>query len=104
MHCLPLPNFVHEYADMLDAEIIVSGWDQASSFSVHANHVSAAGLLSSDCPTLAKALYPTNPDRSIWFDSYTEEFKGLDSNCTYDIIPLLNMKPSKVGVENQFLP
>ena len=76
---------------MLDAEIIVSGWDQASSFSVHANHVSAAGLLSSDCPTLAKALSPTNHGQPIWFDSYTDEFKGLDSNRTYNPCHLLNV-------------
>ncbi|MFN9978603.1 MAG: hypothetical protein ACK53Y_01750, partial [bacterium] len=41
-------------------------------------YVSSAGLLSSCAPESAtKAFHLSNPDRSIWMDSYNEKFDGL---------------------------
>lgn len=31
-------------------------------------------------------MYLCNPDRSIWLDSYKEEYRGLQSNDTFDVI------------------
>lgn len=46
-------------------------------------HVSATNL---QCLILSKAMYPRNPDKLIWLDSYKEEYNGLTSNDTFDII------------------
>lgn len=32
------------------------------------------------------ALYSQNPDQQIWLDSYKEEYEGLSSNDTFDVI------------------
>jgi hypothetical protein len=32
------------------------------------------------------AIYPRNPDRQIWLESYKEEYDGLVTNDTLDII------------------
>jgi hypothetical protein len=31
-------------------------------------------------------LYPRNPDKDIWLDSYKEEYDGLSNNDTFDVI------------------
>ncbi len=31
-------------------------------------------------------MYPRNPDQAVWLDSYKEEYNGLTSNDTFDII------------------
>jgi hypothetical protein len=33
-----------------------------------------------------KALYPHNPDRTIWLTLYKEEYDGITSNNTLDIV------------------
>jgi hypothetical protein len=50
-------------------------------------HVSASGLKSVIGPgSLSTALYSRNPDRDIWLESYKEEYNGLSTNETFDLI------------------
>jgi hypothetical protein len=50
-------------------------------------HVSATDLHCIIPPgSLNKAMYSRNPDKPIWLESYKEEYNGLKSNDTFDII------------------
>jgi len=52
-----------------------------------ARHISATNLSSHIPPgSLSKALYSRSPDRDIWLESYKEEYDGLVSNNTFDVI------------------
>jgi hypothetical protein len=67
---------------MVHQNVFSSVWSSNSS-----RYVSSAGLLSSCAPESAtKAFHLSNPDRSIWMDSYNEKFDGLCNNNTFEII------------------
>ncbi len=51
------------------------------------HHISASNLQCLIPPgSVSKALYSRNLDRAIWLDSYKEEYDGLKSNDTFDVI------------------
>jgi hypothetical protein len=68
---------------------ILPGWHSGKNFTNAGStcHVSARTLTSSTPPgSVLKALHPSHPGKSIWFESYQEEYEGLISNDTFDII------------------
>jgi hypothetical protein len=77
------------FQQYIDDGMLVPGWHKGVNFSLagSAQHVSASTL---HCPfppgSLTKALCTRNLDRSIWLESYNEEYDGLVSNNTFDII------------------
>jgi hypothetical protein len=87
-----LPHLVRELQLYIDDGTLIPGWHTKTYFlqSGHQSlgqicHVSAAGLLSSCAPGSAtKAFHLSNPDQSIWMDSYNEEFDGLCYNNTFE--------------------
>jgi hypothetical protein len=80
-----LPNFCNEFQKYIDDGTILSGKNFTNAGSTR--HVSAHTLTSSTPPgSVLKALHPSHPDKSIWFESYQEEYEGLISNDTFDII------------------
>jgi len=84
-----LPDFCQNFQKYIDDGSIIPGWHGGSNFTLagSASHVSAGNLLCHIPPgSLSKALYSRNPDRQIWLESYQEEYSGLFSNNTFDII------------------
>jgi hypothetical protein len=89
-----LPHLARDFQLYIDDGTLIPGWHTKTYFlqSGHQSlgqvrHVSAAGLLSSCAPGSAtKAFHLSNPDQSIWMDSYNEEFDGLCNNNTFQII------------------
>jgi len=84
-----LPNFCHEFQKYIDDGTILPGWHSGKKFTNAGStrHVSARTLISSTPPgSILKALHPSHPEKSIWFESYQEEYDGLISNDTFDII------------------
>jgi len=86
---ITLPDFCQNFQKFIDNGTLIPGWHGGTNFHLVgvARHVSATNL---SCPippgSLSKALYSRNPDRHIWESSYKEEYDGLVSNQTFDII------------------
>jgi hypothetical protein len=77
------------FQQYIDDGMLVPGWHKGVNFSLagSAQHVSASTLHCLSPPgSLIKALCTKNLDRSIWLESYKEEYDGLVSNNTFDII------------------
>jgi hypothetical protein len=84
-----LPNFSQSFQQYIDDGTLVPGWHKGANFSLagSAQHVSAASLQCHLPPgSLTKALCSKNIDRLIWLASYKEEYDGLLSNDTFEII------------------
>jgi hypothetical protein len=84
-----LPNFCLDFQKYIDDGSIIPGWHSGKTFTItsSSHHVSAMNLQSLTPPgSVVKALHSNNPDKSIWHDSYKEEYDGLNSNNTFDII------------------
>jgi hypothetical protein len=84
-----LPNFCLDFQKYIDDGSIIPGWHSGKTFTIagSSQHVSATNLQSLMLPgSVVKALHRNNPDKSIWLDSYKEEYDGLISNNTFDII------------------
>jgi hypothetical protein len=83
------PDFCQNLQQYIDDGTLVPGWHGGPYFHIAgiSRHVSATNLQCLIPPgSLTKAMYLCNPDRSIWFDSYKEEYRGLQSNDTFDVI------------------
>jgi len=84
-----LPNFCQDFQKYINDGSIIPGWHSGKSFT-HAGstcHASANQLQSITPPgSVVKALHQHNPDRAIWNASYKEEYDGLMTNDTFDII------------------
>lgn len=86
---IDLPDFCQNFQKYIDDGSIVPGWHGGQNFRIagQARHISASTLQHLNPPgSVTKALYHRNPDRDIWLDSYKEEYEGLCSNDTFDII------------------
>ena len=91
---VPLPNFKQSWSTLVGDNILLPGHSTVSSFlrsntsnnAPSANFVSAKQLLNPCPPSLLKALHPSNPDRDIWLQSYTEEKGGLEMLNVYEKI------------------
>jgi hypothetical protein len=84
-----LPNFCQDFQHYIDDGSLVPGWHTGKSFSIAgaSSHVSASTLISLVPPgSTVKALHKNNPDKAVWLDSYREEYDGLMSNSTFDVI------------------
>jgi hypothetical protein len=84
-----LPNFCQDFQKYIDGGSLVPGWHSGKSFLVAGSscHISATDLKSLIPPgSPLKAFHLTNPDCPVWLDSYKEEYDGLLSNSTFDII------------------
>jgi hypothetical protein len=84
-----LPNFCQDFQKYIDDGTLVPGWQGIKNFQIigPTHHVSTANLQCLTPPgSLAKALFHRNPDRAIWLDSYNEEYDGVHTNDTFDII------------------
>jgi hypothetical protein len=84
-----LQNFCQDFQKYIDDGTIIPGWNSGKSFTVAGStcHVSAGNLTSiAPLGSVVKALHSNYPYRSIWFDSYKEEYDGLVTNDTFDII------------------
>jgi len=84
-----LPNFCLDFQKYIDDGSIIPGWHSGKTFTItgSSHHVSATNLQSLTPPgSVVKALHRNNPDKSIWHESYKEEYDGLNSNNTFDII------------------
>jgi hypothetical protein len=85
-----LPNFCQEFQQYIDDGSIIPGWPSGKNFTLagSARHVLASKLHSIILPgSVVKALHKNNLDKDIWAASYKEEYDGLISNHTFDIIP-----------------
>jgi hypothetical protein len=86
---IDLPDFCQRFQQYIDDGTLVPGWHGGQNFRLAgiSRHISASTL---QCPiplgSVTKALYSRNPDRAIWLDSYKEEYDGLKSNDTFDVI------------------
>jgi len=89
-----LPNFPTTWVDLCVEGILVPGHvsdsflrlspsPQQSTFDPVASFVSAVNLHWECPPTLLQALADSHPDREIWFESYREEKRGIESLNTY---------------------
>jgi hypothetical protein len=84
-----LSNFCQDFQKYIDDGTIVPGWHSGKTFNLAGStcHVSTSTLTSTTLPaSVLKALHRSNPDCSIWLDSYREEYYGLVANQTFDII------------------
>jgi hypothetical protein len=84
-----LPDFCQNFQQYIDDGTLVPGWHGNQNFCIagQVRHISASALKCLIPPgSASKALYPRNPDREIWLNSYKEEYDGLTSNETFDII------------------
>jgi hypothetical protein len=84
-----LLNFCQDFQKYIDDGSLVPGWHSGKSFLLAGStcHISATDLKSLIPPgSPLKAFHSTNPDRPVWLDSYQEEYDGLLSNSTFDII------------------
>ena len=89
-----LPNFTHNWTNLLAEETLLFGHTTVSSFlprhhysnALSANHVSATHLINPCPPSLLKALHPSNPDLLTWLKSYEEEKEGLERLEVFDRI------------------
>lgn len=84
-----LPNFCQSFQKYIDDGTLIPGWHGGNNFTPAGifQHVSATGLHCSLTPgSLSKALHCRNPDKNIWLASYKEEYEGLQSNSTFDVI------------------
>jgi hypothetical protein len=83
-----LPNYCQDFKKYINDGTLVPGWHSSKSFLIagSSSHVSATNLKSLIPPgSTFKALHQHNPDRSIWHDSYKEEYDDLLSYATFDI-------------------
>lgn len=81
---IPFNNFLNTYKSLVQDNMILPGWE-VHSF-MPASLVSATPLIN-PCPSsLTMALDPSNPDRTVWLDSYSEEYNGIKKCDVYDII------------------
>jgi hypothetical protein len=81
--------FFHNFQNYIDYGTIIPGWQSGKTFSIAGStrHVLAYTLHSAIPPgSVIKALPSNNPDKTIWYESYKEEYDGLVSNDTFDII------------------
>ncbi len=87
---IALPDFVSQFQQYIDDGTLVPGWKGGRSpfqLAGISRHVSASGLKSVIASgSLSTALYSRNPDRDIWLDSYKEEYNGLSTNETFDLM------------------
>lgn len=81
---IPLPQFLKTYRSLMDENVLLPGWGVHSFLS--ASMVSAQTLHNPCPPSLLLAIDRTNPDREVWFQSYTEEFKGITDCDVYEVI------------------
>jgi hypothetical protein len=84
-----LPDFFQSFQRYIDDGTLVPVWHGGINFQIagRASHVSATTLSCHIPPgSLSKALYSRNPDRQIWLESYKEEYDGLISHGTFDVI------------------
>ena len=89
-----LPNFPTTWVDLCVEGLLVPGHvsdsflrpspsPKQSTFDPVASFVSAINLHRECPPTLLHALADSHPDRKIWFESYQEEKRGIESFNTY---------------------
>jgi hypothetical protein len=86
---ISLPNFNQLFQQYIYDGTITPGWHKGANFTLagSAQHVSANTLHCLLPPgSLTKALCTKNVNRSIWLESYKEEYNGLISNGTFEII------------------
>ena len=84
-----LPNFCLDFQKYINDGSIIPGWHSGKTFTItgSSHRVTATNLQSLTPPgSIVKALHHNNPDKFIWHDSYKEEYDGLISNNTFDII------------------
>jgi Reverse transcriptase (RNA-dependent DNA polymerase) len=85
-----LPNLTKHFQNLLDDGTLVPGWQKTTSFiQGHVSHVSAAHLVINQAPgSLRLAFSPDkqHPDAATWLASYEEEYNGLVSHDTFDIL------------------
>jgi hypothetical protein len=85
-----LPNFCQDFQKYIDDDgSIIPGWQSGHTFTIAGStrHVFDSALQSITPPrSVIKALHTNNPDKNIWYQSYKEEYNGLTSNNTFDII------------------
>jgi hypothetical protein len=86
---ISLPNFIQMFQQYIDDGTLIPVWHKGANFTLAGStqHVSATNLHCSLPPgSLIKALFKKNADHSIWLESYKEEYDGLVSNDTFEII------------------
>ena len=91
-----LPHLERDVLKLLNTFQIFAGnipawkvWQTKSSFNmgtIFARHVSAAGLTSTDVPSLIQHSKLNEKDRSIWDAAYSEEYYGLKNLPTWKTI------------------
>lgn len=83
------PNLVRDFQLLVDDGSLLPGWHAQNSTLLRgsASRVSATTLVDPHAPgSMRVALHNDNPDNLIWRASYDEEYNGLTSNATFDVI------------------
>jgi hypothetical protein len=83
------PTLSQDFKVLVDDGILLPGWHSNSFLCSRgsANHASAVTLVDINATgSFWVALHVDNPDGPIWKASYSEEYTGLTSNSTFDII------------------
>lgn len=82
-----------DHRDYISSGKILPGWLNTSSVTFlrllgRANFVFAATILDCSPGSLARALSPSNPDYSIWYEAYVEEFNKLIALECFELISI----------------
>ena len=83
------PSLIQDFQLLVDEGSLIPGWHAQNSQFLRgsASHVSATSLADSNAPgSIRVALHSDNPDKAIWHSSYEEEYTGLTSNSTFEVI------------------
>jgi hypothetical protein len=83
-----IPFLLRDFQLLIDDGTLLPGWHSSKTLlKGSARHVSAATLVNSQAPgSLRVAFHHDNQDKTVWLDSYKEEYNGLRNNSTMDII------------------
>ena len=83
-----LPDLTRHFQSFVDDGTLLPGWQKNTTF-IHgqASHISATHLSNPRAPgSLRLAFNSNHPDENTWLASYDEEYQGLLSHDTFDII------------------
>jgi hypothetical protein len=102
---ITLPDLTRHYQQFLDTNSLIPGWPKTPKvIRGSAAHVSAVNLKQS-CPgTLAKAFNNNHPDKTIWMESYKEEYYGLVALNTFTVIDAKQYQEIRIQTGKQAIP
>ena len=111
---IPLPNFESNIHSLLNNKKLFKGWKNlrlASSArlikgisNLYCRHISAKDLTIMKAPSLLKHHTLPEPDRTLWDQSYAEEYNGLKQLGTWREVSPEEYESLKSVIKAKFLP